>query len=124
MPSRRRPKGPRIDTDDPVKRFAAAVRQSEAQDRAARERKQRERLEAERAAELAAARAAALEDAHRQLELAIEASRQARRSGRATAEADAAWKRAKACVIELETGTPPAWAPPADEHSGEPVDEV
>ncbi|SRR6266540_6864059 len=119
MPSRRRPKTPRIDNDDPVKRFAAAVRESEERDRAACERKQRERNEAEHAAQLAAARAAALEHAHRELELAIEASRQARRRGRGTADADAAWKLAKSRVIELETGTPPAWAPPADEPAGD-----
>jgi hypothetical protein len=60
MPSRRRPKAPPIQTDDPVKRFAAAVRESEERDRAARQRKERERAEAEHAAEAAAARAAAL----------------------------------------------------------------
>lgn len=41
----------------------------------------------------------------------MEAVRHAKQAGRGRAEADQAWKVAKAMVIELETGTPPAWAP-------------
>ena len=41
----------------------------------------------------------------------MEAVRNAKQVGRGRAEADQAWKVAKALVIELETGTPPAWAP-------------
>ena len=52
-----------------------------------------------------------LADARRVLERAIEAVRDAKRAGRGGVEADAAWKAAKARVIELETGEAPAWAP-------------
>jgi len=58
----------------------------------------------------------------------VEAVRHAKQVGRGRAEADEAWKGAKALVIELETGTPPAWAPkmpePADaDESVEPTEE-
>ena len=116
MPSRRRPKTPpRRDrrSGEALRRGGAPVggratgRRPSASSASA--------LEAERDAELAAARAAALEDARRELDVAIEASREARRTGRGTADADAAWKLAKARVIELETGAPPDLGPcPAD----------
>lgn len=80
--------------------FAAALKETEAQRRAAVARK----AEADgRERELKAARA--------ELDAAIEAVRSAKASGRGRAEADAAWKAAKARVIELETGSRPAWAP-------------
>lgn len=41
----------------------------------------------------------------------MDAVRHAKQVGRGRADADQAWKVAKALVIELETGTPPAWAP-------------
>ncbi len=66
-------------------------------------------------AEHAAAKVTALATAHRELERAVQSVRAANQIGRGRAEADQAWKVAKALVIELETGTPPAWAPkPAD----------
>ena len=34
----------------------------------------------------------------------------ARRAGSGVAAADAAWRHAKAWLIELETGAPPEWA--------------
>ncbi len=51
----------------------------------------------------------------------MEAVRNAKQVGRGRAEADQAWKVAKALVIELETGAPPAWAPklPDPPESGE-----
>jgi hypothetical protein len=52
----------------------------------------------------------ALEQAQLDLRLAIEAVRAAKASGRGGDEADLAWRTAKARVIELETGHPPAWA--------------
>ena len=47
--------------------------------------------------------------ARRTLDRAIATAKSARASGKGVAEADAAWKQAKARVIELETGAPPAW---------------
>lgn len=98
--------------------FAAAVKESEARDRARREQERQERDAADARAKAERAQADALAAARRDLDRAIEAVRAAKRSGRNTAEADAAWKVAKARVIELETGTAPAWAPrveaPAD----------
>lgn len=81
--------------------FAAALRESEARERAQRER---ERAEQEHAA--------ALESARRDVERSVEAIRAAKRSGTSSATADAAWRAAKARLIELETGTAPTWAPP------------
>ena len=97
---------------DPAAMFAAALSESDARDKAAREKKAKDdAARAQREAEIAA-HADQLAAAHRDLERAIDAVRSAKRSGRSTVEADAVWKVAKARVIELETGTPPAWAPP------------
>ena len=134
MPSRRRPKSPTnsassvrpsattaapavpttgASTD--IERFAAALKDSERADRAAKARQQQERMDAGLRAEHAAAKVTALATAHRELERAVQSVRAANQVGRGRAEADQAWKVAKALVIELETGTPPAWAPkPAD----------
>jgi hypothetical protein len=125
MPSRRRPKSSPSPTvasssgataaptkGDPAELFAAALRESEERDRATRERqRQQQDAAAARAAELAA-HADALQRAHHDLERAIQAVRDAKHHGRSTVQADAEWKSAKARVIELETGAPPAWAPP------------
>jgi hypothetical protein len=91
--------------------FAAALRESEARDAAQRERdrQHRESAAAKAAAEVAAANS--LKDAQRDLDRAIRAVRDAKAAGRSTVEADAAWKAAKARVIELETGDRPSWAP-------------
>lgn len=111
MPSRKRPKEqPVTVADDPVKRFAAAVRESEARERDRRRREQRAREDAAAAARRAAEHAAAVEAAERELRAAIEDVRAAKRNKRGTAEADGRWKLAKARVIELQTGAPPAWA--------------
>jgi hypothetical protein len=91
--------------------FAAALKESEARDKTTRERKAKDdAARAQRQADIEA-HATSLADAHRDLERAIESVRAAKRNGRSTVEADVAWKAAKARVIELETGTPPAWAP-------------
>lgn len=94
-----------------VERFAAALKDSERADRAAKAHQQQERTDAALRADQAAAKATALTVARRELERAVEAVRSAKQVGRGRAEADQAWKVAKALVIELETGTPPAWAP-------------
>ncbi|HQZ33175.1 MAG TPA: hypothetical protein PK020_02060 [Ilumatobacteraceae bacterium] len=126
MPSRRRPKSP---SNSPaatrpaassaaagsalsdVERFASALKDSEKADRAAKARREQERADAALRAEQAAAKATALTVARRDLERAVDAVRHAKQVGRGRADADQAWKVAKALVIELETGTPPAWAP-------------
>jgi len=45
--------------------------------------------------------------------------RTSKSTGKGRADADAAWRSAKARVIELETGAPPPWALPSDEHPAE-----
>jgi hypothetical protein len=105
--------------DDPIAQFGRLLRESAERERA----EQRRREEAARAArEAEAARRAherALAEARRELERAIAAVRSARAAGRGQAEADAAWRAAKARVIELETGAPPPWAPPPATPAGE-----
>ncbi|MDP2293617.1 MAG: hypothetical protein Q8M22_20740 [Actinomycetota bacterium] len=140
MPSRRRPKSPRqpvapapaassgprapqrssVDAD--LERFAAALKESEQLDRAAKQRSQQAKADAARAADEAAAKAASLATARRDLERAVEAVRQAKQLGKGRAAADDAWKVAKATVIELETGVAPAWA--AKAPAEQPVEEI
>lgn len=93
-------------------------------DRAATARQQQERMDAALLAEHAAAKATALETARRELERAVQAVRTAKTVGRGRVEADQVWKVAKALVIELDTGTPPAWAPKPSKPTqpSEPVD--
>ncbi|MBI4935459.1 MAG: hypothetical protein HY828_16385 [Actinobacteria bacterium] len=103
---------------DPAEMFAAALRESEARDAATRERDRQQKEAAAAKAEAAAAAANALKNAQRDLDRAIRAVRDAKAAGRSTVEADAAWKAAKARVIELETGERPTWAPtPAPDDS-------
>jgi len=94
-----------------VERFAAALKDSDKADRAAKARQQQERMDAALRAQHAAAKATALATARRELERAVESVRAAKQAGHGRAEADQVWKVAKALVIELETGAPPAWAP-------------
>lgn len=91
--------------------FAAALRESEEREKAQRERERQQQDAALQRKADAAAQANSLADARRALDAAIEAVRRAKRDGRSTVEADAAWKAAKARVIELETGERPNWAP-------------
>lgn len=108
MPPRKRPKPASSSTSpsapDPVARFAAALRDSDERGEVERERRREQQAAAEQLAE-----------ARRDLERAIDDARAARRRGTGVPEADAAWRAAKARVIELETGAPPEWAPPADD---------
>ncbi len=97
---------------DPAAMFAAAVKESEARDKVQREKDRQHREAAAQKAADAQAHATSLAQARRDLDRAIAAVRSAKSSGRSTVEADAAWKAAKARVIELETGALPAWAPP------------
>ncbi len=86
------------------------LRESDERERAEREREVLEREAAEEAARAASEHAAALVDANRQLERAIEGAREARRTRQGVEAADVAWRQAKARLIELETGAPPSWA--------------
>lgn len=100
-----------------LERFAAALKDSEKADKANKQRTAQ-----------AGAKVRELGDAQAELQRAVEAVRQAKQSGKGRAEADAAWKLAKARVIELETGQRPSWAPAvvepvADEPAAESVDE-
>lgn len=86
--------------DEVIAQFAAALRESEARERAEQERRRAQRSAAEQ-----------LEVARAELDRAIAEVRRARRTRSGLAEADATWRAAKAKVIELETGAPPDWAP-------------
>jgi hypothetical protein len=110
MPARKRhrtePEHP-----DPVVRFSRALKEAKAKERADQIRIQAEREEAKRRAKLAAEHAARLAKANKRLDAAIAAVKQARATGTGNPEAEAAYRSAKARVIELETGERPSWAP-------------
>jgi hypothetical protein len=91
------------------------LRESSERERAESDRVRLEREEATNAARAATEHAAALVAARRDLERAIEDVRGARRTRSGVDAADAAWRVAKARLIELETGEPPPWAPTAVE---------
>jgi multidrug efflux pump subunit AcrA (membrane-fusion protein) len=86
------------------------LRESAERERLERDRLRVEREQARSAARASAAHAAALDAARLELEQAIVKAREARRTGSGVAATDAAWRRAKARLIELETGVPPEWA--------------
>lgn len=133
MPSRRRPKSPANpsretftqppaatakaasralpDVERDLERFAAALKDSAMADKAARQQTLQQRADAARRADEAVAHDRALVAARRDLQRAVEAVRHSKEAGRGRVEADAAWKIAKARLIELETGAAPAWAP-------------
>ena len=104
-----------------LERFAAAVKESEKADKAKREKERTAKADNDRQVAAGQAQQRALGDARRALAQAVEAVRQAKQNGKGRAEADAAWKAAKARVIELETGTAPAWAPRVDTASDDAV---
>ena len=111
---RRPDRGPKVSAEEAAaaaERFLAAVKESDRLDAA-----KRERVKAEQA------KSSELNEARRALDAAIAEVRRAKESGRGRAEADAAWKVAKARVIQLETGDAPTWAPappPAEEPVAE-----
>src|SRR5262249_46306764 len=59
------------------------------------------------AAEEEANRLQRAQEAHQR---AVEMVKEAKRTGKGRAEADAAWRAAKADLLELETGKRPTWA--------------
>ena len=104
--NRRQPEHP-----DPLVRFGRALDRAKAAERAEQQRIQAEREAAKLAARLAAEHAATLARAKKELERAIAAVKSSRASGVGAAEADVAYRTAKAEVVELESGERPAWAP-------------
>jgi hypothetical protein len=123
VPSRRRPKTPAPEPPGPIEQFAAILRESSERERAEHDRQRLERAAAEAAAQAASEHAAGLAAARRELERAIEGARVARRARSGVGAADAAWRQAKARLIELETGVPPPWAHVVDgEDRVDPVD--
>jgi hypothetical protein len=107
---------------DPIARFSESLVRAEERERTERARAKQERKAADLAARLAAEHAERLRVANVELSAAIAAAKAAHASGKGIAEADARWRVAKARVIELETGAPPAWSghrddgPPQDQH--------
>jgi hypothetical protein len=112
MPSRRRPKAPAAAPLTDAQRFAQAVRDHEEADRRAKQAEHDRRLERERKEQEELEFAARLEAARAKHQQAVDQIKEARRTGKGGVAADEAWKKAKAELIELETGRPPAWAKP------------
>jgi len=115
MPSRRRPKSsptPQASTQlSDAQRFAQSLRDSEEADRRAKQAAVDAKIEAERVKAQAAQDAARLQRAQQAHQHAVELVKEAKRTGKGRVEADAAWRDAKAELVELETGKRPAWAP-------------
>jgi hypothetical protein len=120
MPARRRPKLPPPPPLSDVERFALAVRESEEKERRAKQAAADRKAEALRRKTEAAAHQVRLEAAQAAHHRAVEMVKEANRTGRGVAEADQAWRLAKAELIEVETGQPPAWAPKPAEPELEP----
>lgn len=116
MPSRHRPKPPPPAPLSDIERFAQAVRESEEAKRRAKQAAKDRKAEAERRKAAAIEHAARLERVRHDHQRAVEQVKEAKRTGKGAAAADLAWRKAKAALIELETGEPPAWAVRADSH--------
>jgi len=124
MPSRRRPKSspaPQSSTQpsgtstagtqlSDAQRFAQSLRDSEEADRRAKKAADEAKAEAERAKAAALEEANRLQRAQEAHQRSVEMVKEAKRTGKGRAEADAAWREAKADLLELETGKRPAWA--------------
>ena len=123
MPSRRRSKSsPAPQSSTPsgasttgtqlsdAQRFAQSLRDSEEADRRAKKAADEAKAEAERAKAAALEEANRLQRAQEAHQRAVEMVKEAKRTGKGRAEADAAWREAKADLLELETGKRPAWA--------------
>lgn len=105
-----------------MSRFGVMLRESAERERAEQERKQQRKRDAAAGAKAAQAHADALRNARRDLDRAIENVKSARERRSGVADADVAWRDAKARLIELETGAAPEWAPPAATGDDEPAD--
>jgi hypothetical protein len=126
MPSRRRPKVPPPPPLSDAERFAQSLRESEEDDRRAKQAAADRKSEAERLKTEAADQAARLQRAKAAHQRAVELVKEAKRTGKGAAAADLAWREAKAELLELETGKRPAWAPrptePAEAIESSPSD--
>src|SRR3954451_3449256 len=127
MPSRRRPKSspaaqPTTELSD-AQRFAQSLRDSEEADRRAKQAAVDAKNEAERQKARAEEEAGRLQRAQEAHQRAVEQVKEAKRTGKGRAEADAAWRNAKAELVELETGKRPAWAPRPPEPTPEAVEQ-
>src|SRR4051794_12938775 len=116
MPSRRRPKSsptpqPSTQLSD-AQRFAQSLRDSEEADRRAKQAAVDAKMEAEHVKAQAAQDAARLQRAQHAHQRAVELVKEAKRTGKGRVEADAAWRDAKAELVEWKTGKRRAWAPP------------
>ena len=126
MPARKRHRK-QPEHPDPLVRFGRALKEADAREAAERKRAKAARAEAKRQAQIAADHAAAVKRANRRLERAIAELKRARSEHRGAAEAELAYRAAKADVMELETGERPKWAPDhdardSDEHPDASVD--
>lgn len=107
MPARKRRKQVTPEHPDPVVRFGQALERDKHRQRAEQERIRAEREEAARLAAIAAEHASRLKQARARLEQAIADVKR----DRGRADVEAAYRSAKAKVVELETGDRPSWAP-------------
>ena len=107
-----------------LQRFAAALAESEEREKAAKAAQRARRQEEARVAAEAAAYERSLQQARRDLDRAIAAVKQAKQNGRSTVTADEEWKRAKALMLQLETGERPKWAPPEPVVEAEPMSDA
>ena len=119
MPSRRRPKQPPTPPPTDAERFARSIRDSEAAARKALQDDKDRKAAGERRRAEAAQAAVRLELARTAHHQAVEMVKIAKRTGRGAAEADQAWRAAKANLLELETGERPSWAPKPPEPAVE-----
>ncbi|MEO8267963.1 MAG: hypothetical protein ABI706_20865 [Ilumatobacteraceae bacterium] len=110
MPSRRRPKAPPPRPLSDAERFAQSLRDSEEADRRAKQAEIDRKADIEQRKIDAAEQAARLRRAQAAHQRAVEVVKEATRTGKGAAEADLAWRDAKAELLELETGKRPAWA--------------
>jgi hypothetical protein len=115
MPSRRRPKAPPPRPLSDAERFAQSLRDSAEADRRVKQAEIDRKADAERRKIEAIEQADRLKRAQAAHQRAVELVKEATRTGKGAAAADATWREAKAELLELETGKRPAWAPRAVE---------
>jgi hypothetical protein len=116
MPARKRPKvlpAPPPPTLSAAERFAQAVKETEQAKRAAQQAATDRKNEAARQAAAAAEYAINLQQAKAAHARAVERLKNAKLNHKGIVEAELEWRKAKADLLELETGERPEWAPVA-----------
>jgi hypothetical protein len=114
MPARKRPKvlpAPPPPTLSAEERFAQAVKETEQAKRAAQQSATDRKNEAARQAAAAAEYAINLQQAKAAHSRAVERLKNAKQNHKGIVEAELEWRKAKADLLELETGERPDWAP-------------